>query len=453
MSISWNEEQSSVLQGKWFAFKCMGYSLLMIDATQEKEQVCLEYIFEKADRWECIQATVPCDSVVPSVTEVFPQGAQMQNEIAQGYPVTFQPKSTTQDLSNCSTMEWGPFHPLLPQPIKFQLEMKDELIENAKLVTGYNYRGLEELCKGGKPEDVLEVLERTSALNGFPLAFAFSRAIEQLHEVQVPERAQWLRMFLMEMTFLHAGLQSLNNVARSLGLMACSARIFRLSSLYQEAAALICTSPQFSGILEIGGLSRDIPRETLFTVNAILQEMEEELNNIQSQWENTTSIMKRLSGTGRIETEHAWMMTGRMRRAAGLTEDLRGLSVLPWSKLNHVIPRTDGSDCFARVMLMFKDTLLSLDLLDQMAADLPKGSIKTDFRINGSGEVLVCEPEAFGGMAVRVRQKRGRVQSIRIRNAAALNISFLPQCLKGMEINDLPMVVSTFELDLSAMEK
>jgi Ni,Fe-hydrogenase III large subunit len=104
-------------------------------------------------------------------------------------------------------------------------------------------------------------------------------------------------------------------------------------------------------------------------------------------------------------------------------------------------------------MLMFEDTLLSLDLLDQMAADLPKGSIKTDFRINGSGEVLVCEPEAFGGMAVRVRQKRARIQSIRIRNAAALNISFLPQSLKGMEINDLPLVVSTFELDLSAMEK
>lgn len=450
---NWSEKQSAALQGKWFTFKCMGYTLLMIDATQEDNQVSIEYILTKEDKLEAVKANVPCDSVIPSVTEVFPQGAQMQEEIAQRYPVVFQTEAEAQELCDCSTIEWGPFHPLLPQPIKFQLCMKDEMIQNTRLITGYNYRGLEELCKGRKPEDVLEILERTSALNGFPLGFAFSAAIEQLHEVKVPERAQWLRMFLMEMTFLHAGLQSLNSMARSLGLVACCVRIFRLSGLYQEAAALICTSPQFSGLLEIGGLNRDIPRETLFAVNAILQEMEAELKDIKSQWENTNSIRKRLSGVGRIETAHALMMTGRMRRAAGLPEDLRSQSVLPWSELSCKIPQANGCDCFARAILMLEDVLLSLELIDQMTADLPKGSIKAASRLDGSGDVLLCEPEAYGGMALRVRQQKGILHSIRIRNAAALNISFLPQYLTGMEINDLPLVVSSFELDLSAMEK
>jgi ech hydrogenase subunit E len=452
MSKRLSDKQSAALQGKWFTYKAMGYTLLMMDASQDGNDISIEYLLQKEDRIESVKADVPCNSFIPSVTEVFPQGAQMQHEIASQLPISFQGKAAAGD-STGFPIEWGPFHPLLPQPVKVRLSMKDEIIQGAELETGYNYRGMEALCSGRKPEDVLELMERTSAINGFPFGFAFARAIEKIHGVQAPERAQWLRMFLMEMTFLHAGLQSLNQIAQSLGLLACSARLFRLSGLYQEAAVLICENPQFSGLLEIGGLNRDISRETLFAVNAVIQEMGKELQDIRNQWENTASIKKRLFGAGKAGREQALMMTGRLRRAAGFPEDLRGLSALPWHKLSYKLPAASGSDCFARAMLMIDDALLSLDLLDQMTVALPKGDIKTAFRTDGSGEALVCEPEAFGGMAICVRQEQGRLQAVRIRNAAALNISFLPLCLKGMEMNDLPLAISSFELDLSAMEK
>lgn len=453
MSRKLSDKQSAALQGKWFTFKTMGYTLLMIDALQDGNKILVEYLLQKEDQIESVKADVPCNSFIPSVTEVFPQGAQMQDEIAQRFPISFQNKASADVGADFPAIEWGPFHPLLPQPVKFLIRMKDEMIEGVNIETGYNYRGLEVLCGGKRPEDVLEMMERTSAINGFPLGSAFVRAIEEIHGEQAPERAQWLRMFLMEMTFLHAGLQSLNHIAQSLGLLACSARLFKLSGLYQEAAALICESPQFSGLLEIGGLSRDISRETLFAVNAVVQEMGKELQDIRNQWENTASIKKRLYGAGKSDTNQALMMTGRLRRAAGLPEDLRNQSVLPWHKLSYKVPIASGSDCFARAMLMIDDALLSLDLIDQMTVALPKGNIKTAFHTDGSGEALVCEPEACGGMAIRVRQEQGRLQTIRIRNAAALNISFLPCCLKGMEMNALPLITSSFELDLSAMEK
>jgi len=453
MIRKWSDKQSAALQEKWFTYKAMGYTLLMIDASQDGDRISVEYLLQKENRIESVKADVPCNSLLPSVTEVFPQGAYMQDEIARRFPISFQSKTAPGDEAGLPAIEWGPFHPLLPQPIKFRINMKDELIDGISIETGYNYRGMEALCGGRKPEDALEMMERTSELNGFPLGFAFTSAIEQIHGVQAPERAQWLRMFLMEMTFLHAGLQSLNHIAQSLGLLACSAKLFRLSGLYQEAAMLICESPQFSGLLEFGGLSRDISRETLFAVNAVVQEMEKELQDIRNQWVNTASVKKRLYGAGKISSDHAMMMTGRPRRAAGLPEDLRSMSALPWHMLSYKVPVASGSDCFARAILMIDDVLLSLDLIDQITVALPKGSIKTAFRTDSSGEALVCEPEACGGMAVRVRQEQGRLQTVRFRNAAALNISFLPLCLRGTEINDLPLVISSFEMDLSAMEK
>lgn len=453
MSKSWSEKQSGALLGKWFTYKAMGYTLLMIDATEDGNHVSLEYILQREDRRETVKADVPVNSIIPSVTEVFAQGEYMQREIARRFPVAFHTTEHEGSTPGGSVIEWGPFHPLLPQPVKFKIRMKDEVIEETEIETGYNYRGLEALCAGRRPEDVLELLERTSAVNGFPLGFAFTRAIEELHEVEVPERAQWLRMFLMEMNFLHATLQSLNHTARSLGLMACSARLFRLLGLYQEATALISVSPLLSGLLEIGGLNRDINRETLFAVNAVLQEMEKDLQDIRNQWEGTPSITRRLHDAGKTGHKHAGLMTGRPRRAAGLPEDLRRTSALPWSRLTYTVPQASGGDCFARATLMIEDALLSLDLIDQMTGELPKGNIKASSRTDGSGELLVLEPEAYGGMAVRVRQEQGRLKSIRIRSAAALNISFLPYCLSGMEVNDLPLVIASFELDLSALEK
>ena len=140
-------------------------------------------------------------------------------------------------------------------------------------------------------------------------------------------------------------------------------------------------------------------------------------------------------------------------QSAGPAEDLRSLSALSLAQAFLRKAGSNGKRLLARAMLMIDDALLSLDLIDQITVEVPKGSVKTAFRADGSGEALVCEPEACGGMAVRVRLEQGRLQSVRIRNAAALNISFLPLCLKGMEINDLPLVISSFEMDLSSMEK
>lgn len=451
MRKNWSEKQSSSLAGKWFTFKSRGYNLLMINATQAENKIILEYILEKEGDIEIVKASVPPNYEIPSVVEVFPQGEQMQHEITQRYPISFFPRRPKHPDS--SVIEWGPFHPLLPEPVKFRLGLKDEVIESTCIETGYNYRGLEESCAGRKAEEVLEMLERTSVMNGFCMGLAFVHALEKMHGVDVPEKARWLRMFLMEMTYLHASLHSLSHTAQSLGLAACSARIFKLIGLYCEAAALISEHPQFSGVLEAGGLSRDITIETLYTVNAIIQEMEEDLKDIRDQWEGTPSIARRLKKNGIVDDRSARLMTGRAVRAAGISKDFRKDSVLPWSKLSYTIPQAAGSNCFARVMLMMEDALLSLELIDQIAEDMPHGDVKSPCRMDGSGEAIVREPEAYGTLALLVRQDEGRLQELKIRSAAALNFPFLPQCLEGTEIHDLPLVISTFELDLSSMEK
>ena len=119
MRKSSREKQSSSLAGKCFTFKSRGYNLLMINATQAGNKIILEYILEKEGDIEIVKASVPPNYEIPSVVEVFPQGEQIQHEITQRYPISFFPRRPKHPGS--SVIEWGSFHPLLPEPAKFRM--------------------------------------------------------------------------------------------------------------------------------------------------------------------------------------------------------------------------------------------------------------------------------------------------------------------------------------------
>jgi ech hydrogenase subunit E len=455
MNKNWSENQKAALLGELYAFKSVGHELVLIDAVENDSYISIEYIMERKGNIETVYAKVPYNCIIPSVTEIFPQGWQMEQELSRQYPIQF--RTGEHDKETCykdvSVVEWGPYHPLLPEPVIFHVMVKDEVIERISIETGFNHRGLEALCAGKKPSDVLDMLERISLVNGIPMGMAFVHAVETINNIVVPEKAQLIRMILMEMSFLSAALQSLGNIAQSLELLACSSKIFKLINLYYEATSLIAQHPNLLGLNAIGGIAADCPKSTWYAVNAILQEMDKAIKNIGDSWKNSRTIEKRLKSLGKVDKNMARMMTGRLKRAAGYIEDPRKYSGLPWSKLSYSISTGGGSNCFDRAMLVLDDALLSLRLIEQIIENLPEGRTKIGYILNGSGQALTREPEAYGAMAALVRQEEGRIKSVKLRNAATLNFPFLPGCLKGIEIIDLPLVFSTFDLDLSSMEK
>jgi len=138
-----------------------------------------------------------------------------------------------------SLIEWGPFHPLLSEPVLFKIHSKDEVIDSISINTGYNYRGIEELCEGKKPADVLELLERSSSVSGIAAGIAFAFAVEKINNIEIPDKAKWLRLILNEMSCFKANLYSLNQTAQSLGLLSDCSEVFRLIDLFNESAEQI----------------------------------------------------------------------------------------------------------------------------------------------------------------------------------------------------------------------
>ena len=111
MSRTWSEKQSRTLMGKLYGYKSMDYKLLLIKAAYVEDFVRLKYILEKDGFIESVDADIPENSTIPSVTEVFPEGAQMQKEITGLYPVKFTSPDTRvnfeQEQNDNLLVEWG----------------------------------------------------------------------------------------------------------------------------------------------------------------------------------------------------------------------------------------------------------------------------------------------------------------------------------------------------------
>lgn len=452
----WNEHKSGILIGKWFSYKSMGYRLLIIKAAYQDGFVKMQYIFEKNGQTELMDADIPENSTIPSVTTAFPEGAQMEMEISNTFPIVFSlqdAESSETEKQDAIHVEWGPFHPLLQEPALFRFLAKDEVVNEVYVETGYNHRGVEALCIGEKIPYVLDMLERISSVNGFSIGLAFLHAVEKVNEIIIPERANFLRLIFNEMSFLRANLNSLSHITKCLGLLSDHSAFFKLISLFNEAASLITDDPQLKGILIPGGINRDISNETLLQVNVILQEMVQELSAIREKWSDTQSIKNRMSMIGKIDRNSARAMTGRISRGAGYGEDLRKLSRLPYCKLSYKVPKTEESNCFTRTMLMFDDSMLSLSLIDQAVEILPRGKVKSISNLANKGELLISEPEAFGEVVIYVSFNKEIVTDLKIRNSSSLTFSIIGDLLKGTELNDVPLVISSLDLDFSSMEK
>lgn len=457
MSRLFSKKQSGTLIGNLFGYKAMGFRLLLIKASYREGNVKLTYILEKDGYIEYINADVPENSSVPSVTAVFPEGARMQDEIEGAFPVSFTHQERDEDIvceqEDVLTVEWGPFHPLLQEPVLFRFLTRNEIIDKVYIETGYNYRGVEALCIGEKIPYVLDMLERISAANGFAAGVAFLNAVEKINETAVPERAGFLRLILNEMSFLQANLNNLSHITKCFGLLPDNLAIYKLISLFNEAALLITDDPQFKGILVPGGISHDIPNDILLNVNIILQEMAGELTAIRNRWNSNRLIINKMNDTGRIDRSIAKVMTGRIARSAGFTEDIRRLSGLPYYKLSYKMPVTNDSNCFTRTMLLLDDSLLALSIIDQAVEIIPSGDIKTVNSAKNSGELIVREPDSSGELVLYASLDEGVVSDIKIRTSSSLRFSFLSELLKGTEVSDVPLVVSSLNIDFAGMEK
>ena len=351
---------------------------------------------------------------------------------------------------------FGPQHPVLPEPIHFDLVTEDEKVIDAIPSISYVHRGLERLIEHRDFIDFSHVADRICGLCSFMHGLGYCQAVEEIMGIEVPERALYLRSVWAELSRIHSHIFWLGVAADAFGFESLFMQALRLRepvlNIFEETTG----GRVILGVCKVGGVRRNIEADSLKEIVRRLSSLKGPLDELSNVFINDYSVRHRLSGIGFLSREDAYGLgcVGPMARASGLAMDMRAIGYAAYKYLDVEPVVETAGDCYARCLVRIREIFQAIDLIRQAAGKIPEGPI--DVKVTGAPD---------GEYYSRVEQPRGEVihyvkgngskflQRFRVRVPTFSNIPAMIKVMKGSEIADVPNIILTLDPCISCTER
>ena len=355
-----------------------------------------------------------------------------------------------------TTVPFGPQHPALPEPIHLDLELEDEKVVRAVPSIGYVHRGLEKLVEKRDYQQMTYIMERVCGICSFGHGWGYVGAVEGLMKVEVPERADALRVAFHELSRVHSHLLWLGLLADCLGFDSLFMQCWRIREKVLDIFESVTGGRVIVSYCRIGGVQADISPEQAAKIISICDEIEEEVRKTGLVFINDTSVKNRLKGTGYISREDMAELcaVGPTARGSGVNNDVR-CHTPAYRALDFEPVLRDEGDCLARCRVRIDEIMQSLDLVRAALRGLPEGEWRAPVKGN----------PPVGEFAYRVEQPRGEafyyvrgngtknLERARVRTPTNINIPAMTRMLQGCELQDVSLIVITIDPCISCTER
>ena len=230
-------------------------------------------------------------------------------------------------MSKRSIVPFGPQHPVLPEPIHLDLVLEDEKVVEAIPSIGFVHRGLEKLVEKRNFHDYMYVIERICGICSFMHGMGYAEGIERIMDVEIPDRAKYLRTIWCEMSRLHSHLLWLGLLADAFGFESLFMHCWRMRETILDMFEASTGGRVIFSVNKIGGVLKDMDNSMLRTFVDMFDKMEEEVRSLTNVFLKDYTVANRLKGVGILTKEDAILngAVGPMMRAAGIESDTRKL--------------------------------------------------------------------------------------------------------------------------------
>ena len=351
---------------------------------------------------------------------------------------------------------FGPQHPVLPEPIHFDLVLEDERVVEALPTIGYVHRGLERLIEKREYPEYVYIVERTCGICSFIHSLTYCQGIEQIMEIDVPERAQFLRTIWSEYSRLHSHLLWLGCFADGIGFENLFMNAWRIRESILDVLEQTTGGRVIQSSCKVGGVRRDITHEKLEQMAADLDTVQKEIEDLSTVFLQDDSIKHRLKKVGVLSKEDAYHLgaVGPTARGSGVAIDIRKTGYAAYGKLNvEVVTENDG-DCYARCAVRARELFTSIDLIKQAIRKIPEGPI--DVKVTGApnGEYFSRSEQPRGELVHYLKGNGTKfLARSRIRTPTLTNVPPLVKMLQGCELADVPAIILTIDPCIGCMER
>ncbi len=353
----------------------------------------------------------------------------------------------------------GPHHPSTHGVFRVMVTVDGETITDSKSVLGYLHRGTEKLCEDFNYTQIIPYTDRLDYLAGMLNNYALVYSVETLMDIEVPKRAEYLRVIAMELSRICSHLVWWGTFVLDLGATTPFTWAFRDREQIIQLLNALSGSRMTFNYMRVGGVKWDAPEGWLEEVTDYIAVMRDKLKDYHTLVTNNEIFVARIRDIGVYDAEKAidYGITGPNLRGCGVDFDLRkNQSYSVYDDFDFEIPVGEAGTIKDRYNVRMMEIETSLSIIEQAIAKMPEGEImgKVPKIIRPpEGEVYTRIESSKGELGVHLVSK-GRPQPYRIhfRRPSFINLQILDELLVGKTIADIPPILGAIDIVLGEVD-
>src|SRR5580658_5287944 len=254
------------------------------------------------------------DMIIPGVEDVVEESVSHH-----------KPKGSDPISDQTMILNMGPQHPSTHGVLRLVIEVDGETIVGLAPDIGYLHTGIEKTCEAKFYQQVVPLTDRIDYLCPMTNNLAYCLAVEKLLGLEIPERAQYLRVLFNELTRIQSHLVWLGTHAMDIGALTVFLYCFREREQLLRIFEAVAGQRMMTSYVRVGGLSLEPPRDLYAKIRTILKDFPSKIEEYEGLLQNNPIWIKRLKGIGHLSAENAIALgvTGPPLRASGVDFDVR----------------------------------------------------------------------------------------------------------------------------------
>jgi len=277
------------------------------------------------------------------------------------------------------TINFGPQHPAAHGVLRLILELDGEIIKRADPHIGLLHRGTEKLIEYKTYTQALPYFDRLDYVTMMCQEHTFSLAVEKIGNINIPERAKFIRVLFAELTRILNHLLAIGCHALDVGAMTPFFWLFEEREKLMEFYERVSGARMHAAYIRPGGVSSDIPSGLLDDIFIFISQFSVRLDEMEEMLTGNRIWKERLINVGIVSAKTAinWGFSGVMLRGSGIPWDLRKTQTYEnYSEFDFDIPIGVSGDCFDRYVVRIEEMRQSLNIIKQCIDKIPNGPIK-----------------------------------------------------------------------------
>jgi NADH-quinone oxidoreductase subunit D len=393
---------------------------------------------------------------------------------------------TVAGSANTMVLNMGPQHPSTHGVLRVVLELDGEIVLKARPVIGYLHTGIEKNMEAKTYSQAITMTDRIDYLAPLSNNLCYCLAVEKILGLEIPKRAQYIRVLLTEMTRIASHLVWLGTHAIDLGAMSVFLYTFREREEIMKIFEYVSGQRMMTSYFRIGGIALEPPPNWLDHIRRVIDSLPAHIDEYEGLLTNNRIWLGRTKGVGIISAEDAIAMgaSGPMLRGSGVPYDIR--KAFPYSSYEEFdfdIQTQTAGDCFARYQVRVAEIRESIKIVRQAMEKVPaEGPIRATApgiiapsreEMKSSIEGLIYHfkiyTEGFapppGEVYQAIESPRGELgffvssdgsahpYRVKVRAPSFINLQTLPKLCEGRLIADVVACIGTTDIVLGEVDR